>query len=58
MKQKWSLIENNAQVMLEFDTLRELKEYARKHGWEIKKSPTDNRCYYTESYVILPLFDE
>jgi hypothetical protein len=53
----YHLIENNAHVALLFDTLKELKEYAKQHGLKIKRSwacdwgiPT----YYTESYEILP----
>jgi hypothetical protein len=51
------LIENNSHVVLVFDTLEELKEYAKRHKLEIKKSWSYNwgvDTYYTESYEILP----
>jgi hypothetical protein len=51
------LIENNAHVVLVFDTLKELKEYAKQHNLEIKKSwayDWGEKTYYTESYEILP----
>jgi uncharacterized protein YecA (UPF0149 family) len=50
------LIENNSQVCLVFETLRQLKEFAKQHKWKIKKSNADFNgvTYYTESYEILP----
>lgn len=51
----WFLIENNAQVMYRFRTLRELRAFAKAHGLEVKRSPTDPSTFYTESYVYLPL---
>jgi len=53
------LIENNIQICLAFPTLKELREYAKKHRWKIKKSRSDwnGTTYYTESYVILPTED-
>lgn len=57
------LIENNSQRALVFGSIKELKEYARKHGWKIKRSRWASEwmgleVYYTENYTILPLFDD
>lgn len=53
---RYLLIENNAQVWFIFESLKELKEFAKQRGWKIKKSMTDlnGTTYYTESYQILP----
>jgi fructose-specific phosphotransferase system component IIB len=50
------LIENNAQVCFTFKSLKELRKFAKQHGWKIKKSTSDanGTTYYTESYEILP----
>jgi hypothetical protein len=51
------LIENNSQICYKFTTLKELKQFAKSHNLRIKKS-WDNNCYYTKSFVYLPLFEE
>jgi hypothetical protein len=51
------LIENNAHIVMSFDTLKKLKEYAKQHNLKIKKSwacDWGDPTYYTESYEILP----
>jgi hypothetical protein len=58
MGNKWVLIENNSQSVIEFSSLKELKAYAKQNGYRIHRSPTKENCYYTESYVYLPIFDE
>jgi len=47
------LIENNSHKILEFDSIKKLKEWAKKSGWKIKRC-YENNWFYTESYVILP----
>jgi len=49
----WFLIENNSQKIYVFDSLKELRQFAKKNKLHIKKSHASN-TYYTESYVILP----
>ena len=53
------LIENNSHTVLEFDSIRQLKKWAKEHGWKIRRSWASDwseyEVYYTESYVILPL---
>jgi len=47
---KYYLIDNFHQVMLEFDTLEDLKEYCkRKWGMKPKKSPLDEDVYYLDN---------
>jgi len=52
------LIENNSQRVLGFSSVRELKEWARKRGYEVRRSPASDwlgrEVYYTICYVILP----
>ncbi len=48
------LIDNNAHEMLRFKSLAALKRYAKEHYMKIKRSPMDDHCFYTESYIILP----
>ena len=50
----WFLIENNTMEVYKFRSKRELFRFARKYGLKIKKSPTCNHTYYTDSYVVLP----
>ena len=54
MREKWYVIENNSQRVLEFNTKREMLEWAKRNGWRIKKCPLYYNWYYTESYVVLP----
>ena len=53
---KWTLINNNSHKVLTFDTQRELKEYAKAKGHEIKlgKYGIKDRTYYTESMEYIP----
>jgi GH35 family endo-1,4-beta-xylanase len=48
------LIDNFKQKIYEFDSIRKLKEFAKKHNMEIKKSPLDNNVFYTEDYSVIP----
>ncbi len=54
----FTLIENNSQRCLVFGSMRELRRWAERHGWRVKRSPTHPNTYYTEPYVALPLFEE
>jgi hypothetical protein len=50
------LIENNSHAVFSFNTLKELKKFAKQHGLKIKKSwacDWGTPTYYTESYEIL-----
>lgn len=49
----WRLIDNDAQQIREFGTLRELREYAKKYNLEIKRSSMNYHVYYSEAEVIL-----
>jgi len=53
-RRKWYLIENSSQRLLTFNSARELKEWAKENGYATKRSPTDDRAFYTESHVYLP----
>jgi hypothetical protein len=55
-KKTWKLINNNSHQVLEFDTQRELIEYAKQKGYEIKlgKWGIKDRAYYIESYQYIP----
>ena len=49
------LIENNSQKVLFFKSIKALKSWARRNGYEIRKSPLYDDWYYTIPYVTLPL---
>jgi hypothetical protein len=55
-KKKWKLIDNNSHQVLEFETQKELLEYAKTKGHEIKlgKYGIKDRTYYFESYQYIP----
>ncbi|RLG33242.1 hypothetical protein DRN97_05590 [Methanosarcinales archaeon] len=53
-REPWYLIDNNVHEMFKFRSLAALKRYAKEHDMRIKRSPIDDHCFYTESYVILP----
>jgi GH35 family endo-1,4-beta-xylanase len=53
-RRKWVLIENSSQQTFEFDSLKALRNFAKERGFKIRKSPTDDRTYYTRSYTFLP----
>lgn len=55
MRKKWYIIENNSQKVLEFNTKKEMLEWAKRNRWKIKKCPLYDNFYYTECYVVLPL---
>ena len=48
------LIENNSQVVLEFPSVKKLREWAKKHGYKVRKSPLSEDWYYTEAVTVLP----
>ena len=48
------LIENDSQVVLEFPSARKMREWAKKHGYVVRRSPLYENWYYTEPVVILP----
>ena len=48
------LIENDGQVVLEFPSVKKMREWAKKHGHKVRKSPLGGNWYYTEAMVILP----
>lgn len=48
------LIENDAHVVLEFPSVKKMREWAKKHGYKVRKSPLSENWYYTEATVILP----
>ncbi len=50
----WYLIENNSHEVLTFSSKEKLRQYAMQKNLEIRKSPIDEHCYYTESVEILP----
>jgi len=53
------LIDNSKQKIYEFDSIRKLKEFAKKHHMKIKKSPLDDNVFYTEDFSeIPPVFSE
>ena len=47
-KKRWTLIENAAQTTYKFRSLKDLRAFAAKYNLAVKKSPTSDRCYYTE----------
>jgi hypothetical protein len=53
-KRKWVLIENSSQQTFEFNSLKALRKFAKERSFKIRKSPTDDRTYYTQSYTVLP----
>ena len=53
-RREWILIENNSHQVFTFPSLKKLKEFAKENGYRIKRSPTHDRTFYTESYVYLP----
>ena len=54
MKKKCYVIENNSQRVLEFESIAEMKRWAKERGWKVKRSPLSDDCYYIDSYEILP----
>jgi hypothetical protein len=48
------LINNLAQVVLEFSSIKEMKEWAKKHNDKIKQSPLTDNWYYTEDFSVIP----
>ena len=57
-RRNWILIENNSHQVFTFASLKRLKEFARVKGYHIKRSPTRDRTFYTESHVYLPSYPE
>jgi hypothetical protein len=56
---KCYLIDNFSHKVYGFNSIRKLKEFAKKHYMKIKKSPLDENVFYTEDYsVIPPVFDD
>ncbi len=54
MPKKWYIIDNTSQTVEQFTSLRKLKRFAKEKGWDIQKSPTDERGYYTSAFRYLP----
>jgi hypothetical protein len=54
MKPKWYLIENNSHQVFTFNSQKDLKRFTKSKGYHIKRSPTDDHGFYTESYVYVP----
>jgi hypothetical protein len=53
------LIDNFNHKVYEFESIRKLKEFAKKHSMKIKKSPLDDNVFYTEDFSeIPPLFND
>lgn len=50
----WTLIDNDKHELLEFTSKAKLREYAKQHGLKIRKSPTSERCYYTDACGYVP----
>lgn len=54
MARKWTLVDNAAQAVHKFTTRRELVAYVREHGLRVRRSPLDDRGYYTDAVGWLP----
>lgn len=50
----WTLINNGSHKCYTFTSQEKLKMFAKKRKWGIKKSPTCERTYYTESFSYIP----
>ena len=50
----WTLILNDEQTTMEFTSERKLRQWAELNLYEIHKSPTSHRCFYTLAHMVLP----
>jgi hypothetical protein len=55
MAKKWQLIDNNKHKVLSFKTKKEMFDYAKDRGVEIKPGRYEkDQVYFIESYQIIP----